>query len=153
MNIKSLVQTVLILAVLLSANCKTSKTYTKDNLPVKQLSFGTYNVLSGVKVNWIFLENGQVFYQNNLFMVEQKQLEKEFVKELFSEATKIEKSNYKIFLDGSYLAFINFNTGVPGKSASWQWPYGGTKDYPDELSKLYRLCEDATRISALSVTP
>ncbi len=153
MKIKILVQTALLGCLFLFTHCKSAETYTKDKLPSKQVSFGTYNVLSGVRVNWIFLENGQVFYQNNLFMIEQKRLSKELVAEIFSEANKIERSKYKIYLEGNYVAFINFNSGAPGRSVSWQWPYGGTKDYPDELSKLYRLCEDATKLSAIDALP
>lgn len=151
MKYRFLVQTVLLISALVLSSCKGSKLYTKDNLPATRLEFGTYNAISGLKIYWIFLENGQVFYQTNLFMVEQKRLPKKTVKVLFEEAKRVQKSKFNINMDGNFSAFLYYQHGSNNNGVKWQWPYGGSKDYPDELSLLYRLCEDATKESAKEV--
>lgn len=153
MKIQHLVQTVLLIVVIALIGCKNTQTFTKDNLPKKRLEFGTYNVNSGVKVQWIFLENGQVFYQNNLFIAAQKRLSKEAIQLLFQEAAKVERSKFRFFQDGSYTAFITYNGSKTGNGTLWQWPYGGSKDYPDELKKLYLMLEDAAKASYQEVIP
>jgi len=46
-------------------SCK-SQTYQLDNLPEKQLVFGSGGGISGEVKTYILLENGQVFYNNSL---------------------------------------------------------------------------------------
>lgn len=119
-----------------------------SNLPATYLEFGTFNANSGVKVSWTFLENGQVFYKNNLFATEQKQLNKSTVLALFAEAGRVKRSGYKIRVEGGYLAHITIKSNVQATEFTWTWPYGGSKEYPDELKKLYVQIENALIIAS-----
>ena len=142
-----LVQTVVLLFFTLALSCQSNKIYTANTIPAECLEFGTDDANTGLKVSWIFLENGQVFYRTNLFTVSQKSLSRSAVKKLFAEANRIKRSGFKFRAEGAYRAFITFKEVSHQNEFTWIWPYGGTKDYPDELKKLYKLCEEAAQLS------
>jgi len=150
MSIKNLVQTSLLLSFIVIVGCQSKKVYQATNLPDTYLEFGTFNTNSGVKVSWTFLENGQVFYKNNLFVTENKRLKKETVSALFNEAKRVKRSGFKIRTEGSFLAHITLKTSIQETELNWTWPYGGTKDYPDELKVLYNLIDNAVKLSEIS---
>lgn len=142
-----LVQTVFLFFITLALSCQSKKLYTASTIPAEGLEFGTDDAITGLKVSWVFLENGQVFYKTNLFTVPQKSLSKSTVKNLFNEANRVKRSGFKFRAEGAYRAFIIFKEASHQNESTWIWPYGGTKDYPDELKKLYLLCEEAAQLS------
>ena len=153
MRMKNLVQTALVLFILNFAACKSKQVYQYSNLPASYLEFGTFNTNSGVKVDWIFLENGQVFYKNNLFVTEQKQLSKDIATSLFAEAKRVKRSGYKIRVEGAYMAHITLKSSAQETEFTWTWPYGGSKEYPDELKALYSQIENALKLTSNNSSP
>ncbi len=153
MNVKNLVQTAFVLFILNFAACKSKQVYQASNLPASYLEFGTFNTSSGVKVSWIFLENGQVFYKNNLFISEQKPLNKAIASSMFAEAKRVKRSGYKIRVEGAYMAHITLKSSVQDTEYTWTWPYGGSKDYPDELKALSLQIENALKLTSSNSLP
>ncbi len=148
MSLKNSAPTYLLLFTLTVASCQSKKLFQASNLPATYLEFGTYNINSGVAVTWIILENGQVFYKNNLFVTEQKQLSKASVSVLFAEAKRVKRSGYRIRTDGAFVARITLKSNVQETELTWTWPYGGTKDYPDELKVLYNKIDKIIQLSS-----
>jgi hypothetical protein len=153
MSLKISVQTFLLLFTLTFASCQSKKLYQASNLPATYLEFGTYNINSGVAVTWIILENGQVFYKNNLFVTEQKRLSKVTTSSLFAEAKRVKRSGYKIRVEGAYMAHITLKSSVQDTEFTWSWPYGGSKEYPDELKALYIQIEYALNLTSNYYSP
>lgn len=150
---KRLVQTAFLFFLFISLTaCKSKVLYTASALPEVYLEFGSSNANTGVKLSWIFLENGQVFMKNNLFTAEQKMLPKKTAAALFSEAKRVKNSGFKMNMEGSYLGFVSLKTSNHERELQWSWPYGGTKDYPDELKRLYLGCLEASKLSSKELT-
>ena len=120
--------------VLLLYNCNRKVTHTIDNLPPNRIVFGQGGGFTGAYVDFIILENGQVFQQNSLTKTtkELTPIKRRQAKSLFKQVADATITPIKA--PGNMTYAIHYQTADSTQSVVW-----GDASYivSDSLQQLY----------------
>lgn len=134
---------ILIGVVLFLYNCKNT-TYTIDTLPTDRVIFGQGGGFTGAYVDFILLENGQIFKQNSLTkeMKELTSIKKKHAKKLFEQVKSATITPVKE--PGNMTYSLRYQTAETEQSVTWGNP---SYQVDSTIQKLYD--ELATTINPL----
>lgn len=102
------------------------KTYQTNELPDKQLIWGTGGGFSGVVNQYILLENGQLFFEDGLkhTKVELSKQQKQAAKALFNKCIDLNVTSMEMNEPGNLYYFIRYKTKEEDNTLTW-----GSGDY------------------------
>lgn len=117
-------------------SCKTQK-FTLQNLPEHRLYIGSGGGFAAAYNEYLFLENGQVFYFNSLTKEskELKTLAKKEAKKIYKNLASLNLAHYAINKSGNMNYYIR---EVKGKN-QWEVKWGtDLTEVPEELKQFYK---------------
>lgn len=112
---------ILIGVVFFLYNCK-GTTYTIENLPAKRVIFGQGGGFTGAYVDFILLENGQIFKQNSLTkqMEELGSIKKKTAQQLFEKVKSVTMTPIKE--PGNMTYSLRYQTAEAEQAVTWGNP-------------------------------
>lgn len=120
--------------IFLLYSCNKKVIYTLDNLPTERIIFGQGGGFTGAYVDFIILENGQVFKQNSLTkeMQELDAIKKKRAKALFERVKTVTATPIKE--PGNMTYSIRYQTADLEQSVTW-----GSASYKiaEDIQNLY----------------
>ena len=122
--------------ICINLSCK-SQQYTVEDLPQKQLVFGSGGGMSGASDSYILLENGQLFHSNSLTKVTEElpQIDKAKAKEYYKKMADITFAQIQFNHPGNRYYFLEDLTVEGGDRIVW----GSTEnEIPIECKNLYK---------------
>ncbi|MFK7934280.1 MAG: hypothetical protein AB8G22_12280 [Saprospiraceae bacterium] len=133
--------------ILLLYSCNRKVTFEIDNLPAERIIFGQGGGFTGAYVDFILLENGQVFKQNSLTKAieELSTIKKKRAKELFGKVKIATATPVKE--PGNMTYSLRYQTAEMEQSVTW-----GSASYEvaDSIKTVYD--ELVTAVNPTSVT-
>lgn len=129
-----------------------SRKFTLDTLPTNRIEFGTMHGITGSRLGYVLLENGQLFERNEVFGRELKSLPKREVKWIFLETAKVARSEFQIRATGNERAYLIWVNGA--NKREWIWPSIANRPAPDPLLPVQlKLNELVKNSSVLTESP
>lgn len=133
----------LIASALLFVFCKHQPRFTKDNLPSKQLRWGSGGGFAGKETTHILLENGQVFQQEmNGPISEAVKTKSKAAAALFKTAESLGLQKLEFNHPGNIYSFVGLQDGDSVARVVW-----GDASFPvsDQVKSLYDQLNDLIR--------
>ena len=131
---KNLIKTLIVALVFVQIACKTTR-YSPADFPDGQIIFGSGGGFSGLLIEYILLENGQLFKKTSADkkIMEGKAISSQQTKQVFNNYSFLKIGNAKHNHPGNLYYFIRYKRKDKGHEVVW-----GDNTYPmDPQIKVY----------------